>query len=845
MSIYHSKLAQSMKDIKSNSAAKAKIDNTESKIRKKNDEMLEDNSPKIKVDYKNSNYFYNDADYYNPYKRIEYYNTNDNRHKYNIESNSSHITVENEEGIIRYIPKKINYYYSTYNELPTQKNNNNYIEISSHKNIDYYGDNENDNSEYSENNYNYNENMYYDNENEYYDNRILDNQSPKMKYNQYQENINFYLGPQKRQIKNKCQNIINKAIVHEIELSADKTKMRPAKKQLHNWRKNTTTTTNNTYNNNIYYINPINVKKNNKLKEKNNLINTKTKKNNYAHKNYIYKSVDITLQKKRNNKEKEKDYFKIYNIDKSQKDLYIKAAILIQSVLRGYLVKIKLYNNVSLYVCCKRGIDILQDLILNWKNKYWKIFKINISNKQNKMTCFSIRNKYKLRNTRSKDPIVSNLHKDTGVSFGIVNKSVKKDNREKRLKSKLKNVIAENKELRNRLIDNRNIENKLKTLIDENKKNQNINAIIMKDNMQLAKKLKDFQDYRNHRLFIENQYSIDLNQMEKIQMQELNKSNEMYVKRLKSIILGKFLLKKMSNENNIMKEKINLFRDITQKMKKKENEIDIRKEIHLKNIINIIDKYIKLLKDKIFWKIYYNSLASKREEEIKKYKIKEKLKKFIENKEKGSKNILNKKFFKFVLNNMKYDKEEIKQKIEKEKEEEKDILKIEKMKKIFKKYENNVRLIYKVILEKWHIKSKIIRMKNAARDKKKKRKKNKKKRLLYNKNLVKNSYNPSLCKSIHEFSYLVSNGKIIKESNSKESGKVLKANKSSSNIINKNNDPNNIINKEEIKKKKNRSVNKNYTSHKEINIKNKNRLHINEDSDEDSGDSFGLDNNSD
>ena len=55
------------------------------------------------------------------------------------------------------------------------------------------------------------------------------------------------------------------------------------------------------------------------------------------------------------------------------------------------------------------------------------------------------------------------------------------------------------------------MEIKLKTLIDENKKSQSINAIIMKDNRQLAKKLKDFQDYRNHRLFIENQYSIDLN----------------------------------------------------------------------------------------------------------------------------------------------------------------------------------------------------------------------------------------------------------------------------------------------------------------------------------------------
>ena len=38
----------------------------------------------------------------------------------------------------------------------------------------------------------------------------------------------------------------------------------------------------------------------------------------------------------------------------------------------------------------------------------------------------------------------------------------------------------------------------------------------MKDNIQLlAKKLKDIQDYRNHRLFNENPYSIDLNKLKK------------------------------------------------------------------------------------------------------------------------------------------------------------------------------------------------------------------------------------------------------------------------------------------------------------------------------------------
>ena len=800
MSIRGSKLAQTKKEFKENSTLNKKIDSTESKTTNNIEEKQEDNSPQIKVDYKSSNYFYNDEDYFKgyPYKRLDYYNTNDNKRKYNIESNSSHITVENEDGIIKYIPNNkmnYNYQYNNYNDISPKKNNN-YIEISSHKNLDYYDDNEN--SEYSENNDN--ENIYYDNENEEYENR------PKMrKYNQYQENINFYLAPKKKkQIKN--QNIITKAITHEINYSSDKNlKIKPAKKKLHNCGNNTTTT-NNTYNNNIYYINPINVKNKNKTKEKNNAINnTKGKKSTIANrKNFIYKSVDITLQKKRNNKER--DYFKINNIDKSQKDIYIKAAILIQSALRGYLVKIKLYNNVNLYVCCKRAIDILQELILNYKNDYWTKFKNNINKGLMKTPSYSIRAKYKLKNSKAKYSLINEFHKETGDSFNIINRNIKKDNKEKKLKSKLNDIMRENNELRNQLFDNRNIENKLKSLINENKKNQNINAIIMKDNMQLAKKLKDLQDYRNHRLFIENQYSIDLNKLEKIQMEEINKNNEIFINKLKNVLLGKILSKKISDENNMMKAAINIYRNVVQNMKNKDKEDNLKKEMYIKNIITIINKNIKLLLDKIFWKLYYYGLAVEKEEEVRENNIKEKLKKLVENKENKNKKYLNKVFFKFVLNNIKYNNEEIKNEIEKEKEEEKEILKLDLMRKLLIKYEKNVRLIYKVILEKWNLKAKIIGMRTAARDKK----------------------------------------KVIKESNSSQ---VLLSNKSTTNmtINNKISDLKNTIDEKEIKKKKTKSVNKRsiFKDKKESLNDNKDNINNNEESDEDSGDSFGLENNSD
>ena len=830
-------------------STKNRIDDLENDILN-NKEKIEE-MPKLKVDYKNSNYFYNDVDCFREYpykKRDLYYNPNESKRKYNIESNSSHITVENEDGYIKYIPNK-NYNNYNYNDIPAQKNNN-YIEISSHKN-EYYDDN----SEYSEgegepgdnDNDNDNDNMYYDNEE--YENGMINNgaSSPAgYKYNQYQENINFYLAPKK-----KNQNIINKAISNEIQFSSDNNlQLRPIKKNIRNCGNNTTTT-NNTFNNNIYYINPINLK--NKTKENNNS-NNKIKKYNSNNNNVvnprnniIYKSVDNAVPKKRMNRER--DFFKINNIDKSKREFYLKSIILIQSIFRGYLVKIKLYNNINLYVCCKNGIDLLEEYLLKAKKEFWIIFKNSITNMM-KCSNFSIRSKYKLKNNKKKENLVNQYHKELGDSFNIINKDNNKENNEK-LKSKLDVIMKENSELKNQIIDNKNLESKLKSLLDENKKNQNINAIIMKDNQQLAKKLKDIQDYRNNKLLIENQYSYDLN---KIIIQELNDNNEMHINKLKKVLLYKLLHKKLNDVNNVMKEKINIYKNNVHKLNDKEKENSLKKENCVKNLIKIYDKHIKLLLKKYFLNLYFKGLFLEKEKKMKEDNKKLILKKMIYIFEKKNIMFLNNMKFK-LFNNIKYYEFELKEE-QRIKQREQMLL------KLFIKYEKNVRIIYKEIMEKWNLRAKIIGIRTAARDKKKKRKQKKKNnRILYNQKYAtsKNNYGPKLCKSIHEFSYIVSNGAIIKESSSNEQGRMVTGNKSSKNI-NINTSPNNNIDTQELKKSKNKSVTKrnvykikkdsidnNKDNSKDNNIDyNKTKDNVNnEESDEDSGESFGLDNNSD
>ena len=826
--------------IKPNPIQQKKAQNKDSKIidRKRN----------IKVDYNSNHYFYNDEEYfddYAPYNKYDYYDRNQKGRKYKNETNDSYVTVEQEDGRIKYIHKNYVEYKEASPPLYTSNNNNK---------IKYYEEN----SEDSDNNFNNErDNLYYENEEEY-EQEIIDDQSPVDDYNQYKGINNYYLTQDNNSNNNKIknnQNVISRPINHQINFTKDiKLKGRIPGGNLRNCGNNTTTT-NNTYNNNIYYINPINVK--NKCKQKKEDVTDKGKRAVTSKKNSVYKNVDITINKKK--PPKEKDYFKMHNIERSKRQKYINAAILIQSIFRGYLVKIKLYNNVNLYVCCKRGINILEKCFYERKKFYWKIFKKTISNMlydellDSKVNLNILKEYLKTKKNDSKEKKILSFHKELGDSFNIVVDIKQKENNEKKLKSKLNDVIKENKDLKNKLADNKNFEEKMKNLIDENNKNQNINSIIMKDNQQMAKKLKDLQDYRNSNLFVENQSSVDLTQKQQIQIEELIKNNDICLDKLKKNLLYKLINKKNNDNINIIKDYFNKYKKVVENIKTKY----IEKNIYLKNCINIIGNRIKLTKQKHFWNLYYESIILNKEKKSVNSLKKETLKKLLNNKEKFLQNILLKALFKYYSNTNKYKNECIK-KLEEEKQNEiKQLSKMNILKKIFKKYEKNITLIFKVFLEKWNLKAKIIGMRAAARDKKKKRKlKKKNNKLLYekhfgiaNKKNTSNNICPKFSKSIHQFSYIVSNGTIIKESSSHENAEVNSKEIKLSTSSDKINKVSNKLDKKNLNIKKinsvNEIINKNGPSKQNSKEENKENEYINcnEDSEEDSGDSFGLDDN--
>ena len=383
-----------------------------------------------------------------------------------------------------------------------------------------------------------------------------------------------------------------------------------------------------------------------------------------------------------------------------------------------------------------------------------------------------------------------------------MNEVLKTENSDNDFKSDMNYIIKENDQLKIQLYDYKKMEEKLNMLTEENKKYKSINDIIMKHNKYLEKKIKEIQEYKN--LAIENQCFFYLSQRD-------NK-NDMYLFKLKKFISAKLIYKKINN-NTSVEDKINKLRDIT------------KKEIYIKNIMNIIEKHYKLRMNKYFLKLYKYSQMEK-EKNIKVFLLNSKLRKILHNKEKKNKEIKRQIFFKFVLNVFKYDNQKLK-KVIKENKKNSEKLKIEKLHKIFKNYERNVRLIYKVNLEKWFLKSIIIGIKASARDKKKKRKQKKKiNKIIYNKYFdIKEKNNSSknldtkFTECLNLFKNLTSEPPVLaKEPLSNECYKIIENNLNNNNTINRttniNNDENN---KETINniRSKYKSLNRKYISDKD------------------------------
>ena len=114
----------------------------------------------------------------------------------------------------------------------------------------------------------------------------------------------------------------------------------------------------------LYPINPT-------LKKK------KTKKNKYIKGSDLKKEIEDSKKKFEKIREIEreiKNYFNLNGLDIINRELYDQSATMIQATFRAYLLRIKLYAKLNLYIDLKSGIDILKKIFLPRKINFWEIF---------------------------------------------------------------------------------------------------------------------------------------------------------------------------------------------------------------------------------------------------------------------------------------------------------------------------------------------------------------------------------------------------------------------------------------------------------------------------------------
>ena len=445
----------------------------------------------------------------------------------------------------------------------------------------------------------------------------------------------------------------------------------------------------------------------------------------------------------------------------------IKKIILIQSVYRGHLLNVKLDEIFKIFNYYKELFQVLFRVFYRKKMEYWNLFlnklsksstnrlinkakniKNSVKNKKNQNHIISTNNKLILKTNE-----VNMLHKEIGDSFNIIN-----DNNG--LKLKLDDMIKENTELKNQIFDNKNIEERLKQLLVENKKNQNINAIIMKDNQQLAKRLKNIQDNRNNQLVIQNQKSFDFAMEDNLQFQSIPKLKYLYLKCL--------IFKKILKNRNVLKTYFNKYRNNIEKKKtyKIENNnifINNRKKINIQMAKNFNINFISQndnIKHFLLYKLFLK-------------------------KEKEKNELFSKFFYKYFyiikyrkLVEEKVNKEEETKEIKDENEKKKNILQ-----SLIDKYERNYRFLCKNVYREWKLRTVIFKIKGVAKEYKKRKKLKKKIRDKIAKETLNNLKNKTaMLQSAHEFSY-----KIDKTDNKSENNKLLKSEinqiKEGSNII--------------------------------------------------------------
>ena len=263
------------------------------------------------------------------------------------------------------------------------------------------------------------------------------------------------------------------------------------------------------------------------------------------------KKSDLSIR--RENERKKLEWFYVHNIDISEKDFYENSATLIQTVFRGYILRIKLYNKLKLYTCITVFSQIINNIYIEY-NKYYLYYSfhkiLQFSKNKNSNILNIYKNSFKVEGEENKEKILCSEIKE------LIDQNNK-------LQLKLNEVLINNNILKNDLNNYKEFETKYNKLLVQLEKLNTFNNNLIKDNTRLNKQLNEIE------------YS------KKILSDSIRPCKELYL-----TIQQNYIYKKLSIDKNI--NAISIISNINNNRNNKYNKNKIEKQ----NSFNLIKNNI-------------------------------------------------------------------------------------------------------------------------------------------------------------------------------------------------------------------------------------------------------------
>ena len=319
-----------------------------------------------------------------------------------------------------------------------------------------------------------------------------------------------------------------------------------------------------------------------------------------------------------------KQYFISNNININDRELYEQSAILIQSIFRGYSMRIKIYHKLNDYINIRNLAQVIKRLSSTLKFTFLQNFKelaktmpIKDKNYDNKILSkntqrFPIyeikieeKNYFSVQKTGSFD--ILSAKKEMNKKLILLNQLLKDKSN---LQKKLDNVLNENKNLKKIQFKYEELKKKYQAIEIERKIIEDINNDYIKDNTSLNNKLnhtiEQLKQYKSHK---NTNGKIDNTLLKKVYLKYLilNKKSKNQI--LLKIAFNKYKLIISNSDNGIKKkEKKEITIDNGYIIGKEEEESNKIRNKKLKDLIKNKIKQNKEFMHKMLSKFYYKGL---------------------------------------------------------------------------------------------------------------------------------------------------------------------------------------------------------------------------------------------